>query len=126
MSACIPRGGGDICHSLAREVVLAALRSDADHALDEAEAAARLARHGENVLPKSPHRGFLRCLLAQLNNPLIYVLFLAALVTLSLGHVTDTGVIVGVIVINVLLGVGQEGKAERALESLRQFLTLHA
>ncbi len=121
-----PAGEGHICHSLAGEVVLAALRSDVDHGLDEAEAAARLARHGENVLPEPPRRGLLRRLLAQLNNPLIYVLFLAALVTLSLGHVTDTGVIVGVIVINALLGVVQEGKAERALEALRQVLTPHA
>ncbi|MEW6729053.1 MAG: HAD-IC family P-type ATPase [Pseudomonadota bacterium] len=119
-------GEGNICHNLAWEVVLATLQSDADHGLDEAEAAARLARHGENVLPSPPRQGLLRRFLAQLNNPLIYVLWLAALVTLFLGHVTDTGVIVGVILINALLGVVQEGRAERALEALRQVLTPYA
>lgn len=120
------QGEGVIWHSLTGEAVLRALKTDADHGLDAATATARLALHGENVLPAPPRPGLLGRFLAQLNNPLIYVLLLAALVTLSLGHVTDTGVIVGVIVINALLGVAQEGKAERALEALRQVLTPHA
>jgi len=57
---------------------------------------------------------------------LIYVLLAAALVTAALGHWVDTGVIVGVVVINALVGFLQEGKAEQALAAIRRMLSLKA
>ena len=79
----------------ARDVAatLAAIDSDSD-GLDEAEAEARLARHGPNRLPPPPRRGALRRLAEQFNNVLIYVLVAAAVVSALLGHWVDTGVIV--------------------------------
>ncbi len=57
---------------------------------------------------------------------LIYVLLGAAAITALLGHWIDTGVILGVVVINAIIGFIQEGKAEQALEGIRKMLSLHA
>jgi magnesium-transporting ATPase (P-type) len=94
--------------------------------LTEAEAQQRLERLGPNRLPQLPGPGPLRRLLAQFDNVLIYVLLAAAAVTMVLGHWVDTSVILGVVVINAVLGAVQEGKAERALDAIRNMLSLQA
>ena len=97
--------------------------ADLQQGLTSDEAAQLLARYGPNAIPEPPRPGWWRRFMAQLVNPLIYVLFLAAFITAMLGQWTDTAVILGVILINALLGVLQEGKAERALEALGRMLT---
>lgn len=57
---------------------------------------------------------------------LIYILIAAAVVTAMLGHWVDTGVILGVVLINAIIGFIQEGKAEQAIEGIRKMLSLHA
>jgi P-type Ca2+ transporter type 2C len=57
---------------------------------------------------------------------LIYVLLAAASITALLDHWLDTWVILGVVVINALIGFLQEGKAEKALEGIRKMLSLDA
>jgi magnesium-transporting ATPase (P-type) len=94
--------------------------------LAQTEAGRRLAEHGPNRLtPARPHSALMR-FLVQFHNTLIYVLLGASVVTALLGHWVDTGVIVGVVVINALIGFLQEGKAERALEAIRTMLSLKA
>ena len=94
--------------------------------LSTEEAAERLARFGPNRLPPPRRRGPLYRFLLQFHNVLIYVLLASAVVTVALGHWVDSSVILGVVFINALIGFLQEGKAERALESLRTLLSLHA
>jgi magnesium-transporting ATPase (P-type) len=94
--------------------------------LASAEAARRLAEVGRNLLPPPRRRGPLERFLRQFHNLLIYVLLAAGAVTALLGHWVDTGVIVGVVVVNAVIGFLQEGKAERALEAIRGMLSLHA
>jgi len=94
--------------------------------LSAAEAAQRLERHGPNRLTERRGRGPLARFLLQFHNVLIYVLLAAAGVTALLGHWVDTGVIVGVVVINAIVGFIQEGKAERALEAIRRMLSLRS
>lgn len=56
--------------------------------------------------------------LAQFNNILVYVLLGAGFVKLMLGLWLDAGIIFAVVILNGLLGFFQEGKAEKALDSL--------
>ena len=105
---------------------LEALRSSRQQGLTRDEAERRLREHGRNLLPPAKKRGpFMRFLL-QFHNVLIYVLLVAAVVTALLGHWIDSGVILGVVVINAIIGFLQEGKAERALEAIRDMLSPHA
>ena len=108
-------------HALPAADVLARLGSGPD-GLAEAEARGRLARHGPNRLPAARPRGPLRRLLAQFDSLLIHVLLASAAVTLLLGHAVDAAVILGVVVINALVGFVQEGRAEQALDAIRGML----
>ncbi len=112
-------------HSLNSEAVFAALRTRAE-GLDQTEAEARLATHGPNRLRPPKKLGPLRRLLLQFHNVLIYVLLAAAAMTAALAHWVDTGVIIGVIIINALIGFIQEGKAEKALDAIRTMLSQQA
>ena len=109
-------------HALEAEATLVALASQAQGLSVEA-AAERLAQYGPNRLtPPKPRPAWLR-FLVQFHDVLIYVLLAAAVLTSLLGHWVDTGVIVGVVVINALIGFIQEGKAEKALEAIRGLLS---
>jgi magnesium-transporting ATPase (P-type) len=94
--------------------------------LASVEAERRLERYGPNRLSERRGRGPLLRFALQFHNVLIYVLLAAALVTAALLHWVDTGVIVGVVVINALVGFLQEGKAEQALAAIRRMLSLKA
>ena len=94
--------------------------------LSAAAAAQRLAEQGHNRLPERKGQGPVVRFLKQFHNVLIYVLLGAALVTALLQHWVDTGVIVGVVVINAIIGFIQEGKAEKALDAIRGMLSLDA
>jgi magnesium-transporting ATPase (P-type) len=102
------------------------LHETTESGLSPGEAARRLASQGPNRLPEPPRRSALRRLLSQFNNVLIYVLLFAASITALLGEWADTGVILGVVVINSLIGFLQEGKAERALEAISGMLSPRA
>ncbi|HET9701672.1 MAG TPA: cation-transporting P-type ATPase, partial [Burkholderiales bacterium] len=122
------RGGRDapsIWHHLTAQAALEALASTRQGLTDE-EAKSRLERHGPNLLPTQKRRGPLLRFLLQFHNVLIYVLLASAVVTAWLGEWVDAGVILGVVLINAVIGFLQEGKAERALDAIRNMLSLNA
>ncbi len=109
-------------HTLEALSVLEGLHSGTE-GLEEEEANRRLAEHGPNRIPPPKRRPPLMRLLAQFHNVLIYVLLGAGLVTALLEHLVDAGVIIGVVVINGLIGFIQEGKAEKAIDAVRNMLS---
>jgi magnesium-transporting ATPase (P-type) len=112
-------------HALDSGRALEALGSS-PQGLPPEEAAARLAKFGRNELPPPPKRSPLFRFLLQFHNVLIYVLIAAGVATALLGHVVDSGVILGVVVVNAIIGFVQEGKAERALEAVQAMLASQA
>ena len=90
--------------------------------LTKAAARERLARFGPNRLAPPRRRGALMKFLAQFHDVLIYVLLGAAVITALLGHWLDAQVILAVVLINAIIGFLQEGKAEKALEAIRDML----
>ena len=118
--------GATAWHSLTVDEVLKRLTTSTGKGLDTSEASIRLQKYGPNRLPEGKKRGpFLR-FLAQLNNILVYVLLGAGFVKLMLGLWLDAGIIFGVVLLNALLGFIQEGKAEKALDSIRNMLSAEA
>ena len=112
-------------HHLSVQETLDAVSSNA-HGLSHAEAARRLAQYGPNRLAPHKRRGPLLRFLLQFHNVLIYVLLASAVVTALLAHWVDTSVIVGVVVINAIIGFIQEGKAEKAMDAIRRMLSPEA
>ncbi|MBI5429425.1 MAG: cation-transporting P-type ATPase [Nitrosomonadales bacterium] len=112
-------------HSLPAQEVLHTLAAE-PAGLNMDEAARRLAQYGPNRLPAAPRNGLLLRFARQFHNVLIYVLLGSAFITALLGHWVDCSVIAGVVLINAIVGVIQEGKAERALDAIRNMLSLNA
>ncbi len=112
-------------HVQAPDAVLEELKSSRD-GLDSDGAAGRLEEVGPNRLPQSSGEGPIVRFLKQFNNPLIYILLAASVVTAVRQYWVDTGVILGVVIINTIIGFIQEGKAEKAMESIREMLSLDA
>ena len=105
-------------HELPVHEVVLLLNTDADGGLDAGEAAQRLERFGPNTLPPLARHGPLVRFLLQFNHPLIYVLLASAAATALLGETVDAGVIMGVVLLNALIGFVQESRAEHALDAL--------
>jgi len=113
-------------YALPPEEVNTAWHSPAQTGLDTREAQRRLRHYGPNRLPAAARRPpWLRFLL-QFHNPLIYVLLVAAVVTLALGGLVDAVVIFCVVLINAVIGHVQEGRAEKAIDAVGRMLAEHA
>ncbi|MGD8220926.1 cation-transporting P-type ATPase [Pseudomonas thivervalensis] len=113
-------------HALSAEQVLERLDVNEQAGLDVAQVQARLARSGFNRLPESSRRPAWRRFLLQFHNILIYVLLGSAVITAILQHVWDTAVILAVVVVNAVIGYIQEGKAEKAMDAIREMLAPRA
>jgi magnesium-transporting ATPase (P-type) len=108
-------------HALAAEDVLQRLDSAAG-GLTSADAAARLASHGPNVLPRASGDGPLTLLLRQVDSPLIWVLLASAITAILLGKVLDGLVVLAVVVVNTIIGFIQEYRAGQAIGALLQMV----
>src|SRR5262247_1004815 len=113
-------------HALSVDEVVRRLTTDTTRGLDAAEAARRLQQYGPNRLPEGKKRGPFMRFFSQFNNILVYVLLAAGFTKLMLSLWIDAGIIFAVVVLNSLLGFIQEGKAEKALDSIRNMLSAEA
>ena len=106
-----------------QESVLKELNVNSKTGLSTEEAKKRLEKYGLNKLKGKPKKSLLQLFLAQLKDVLIYVLIGAAVINI-IAHGTegipDALIILAVVLINALVGVIQESKAEKALEALQQ------
>ena len=112
-------------HAESANSVLTSLETT-PNGLSADDAANRLAEYGPNQLPEAKPHSLLRRFFYQFHNILIYVLIAASAVTAMLGHWVDAGVILGVVLVNAVIGFVQEGKAENALRAIRQMLSPNA
>ena len=108
-------------HALPASRAMACLQTS-ESGLTSAEAEARLARDGANALAPQRSQSLPKLFLRQFNSPLIYMLVVAAAVSIGLGHVTDAGFITLVLLVNALIGTVQESKAAASLNALRDMI----
>ncbi len=94
--------------------------------LSRAEAAQRLVEHGPNALPAAARLHPVLRFLRHFHSALIYFLLAGATAASLLGHVIDGAVIVVVVLVNAIVGFVQEGRAEQALDAIRDMIAPHA
>lgn len=87
--------------------------------LTGSEAAERLEKFGPNVLPHAPHPTWRQIALRQFHSPLIYILGIAAMVSVAIGESTDAAFIAAVLGLNALIGGYQEWRAEKSTQALQ-------
>jgi len=117
---------GATWHAMSQAEVVERLATDPEKGLSLAEASARLQKYGPNRLLEGRKRSPFARFFAQFNNILIYVLLAAGFTKLMLSLWVDAGIIFAVVVLNALLGFIQEGKAGRALDSIRNMFSAEA
>jgi cation-transporting ATPase F len=113
-------------HALTAEQVAAELKTDPARGLTAAEAARRRDEYGPNELTRRGGRSPLMTFLLQFHQPLIYILIAAAAATVYLEEYVDAGVILGVVLVNAVIGFIQEYRAAKAIESLARSMTTTA
>ena len=96
------------------------LKTDVLKGLETREAAVRLSCDGRNEMRGPRKKTVIESFLEQLNDPLIYVLIVAAVVSVLLKEISDAVIIGVVVALNAVVGMFQEGKAKKALESLKK------
>lgn len=112
-------------HACDTDTTFAKLASTPD-GLCSQEIEQRLQKFGPNQLKPQEKQSPLMRFLMQFHNVLIYVLLGAGIITSLLGHWVDSGVIFAVVIINAIIGHIQEGKAEKALDAIRNMLSHQA
>ncbi len=115
-----------LAHAVSPGAVTDSLGVDPSRGLSQHEVLRRRAEYGENRLTEpAPMPGWRR-LLRPFASPLVQLLLLAAAVAFALGEARDAVVVLVVVVLNAVLGAVQEGRADRALRSLRRLSTPRA
>lgn len=112
-----------VWHSVSVAESLARLRVSPD-GLSAAEAGERLAKHGRNMLPKEARKPIWQVFIHQFQSPLIYILFVAAVLAFVLGKHEDSWVILIVVLINSMIGTLQEDRAERSMAELKKITSI--
>ena len=107
-------------HIASPDEICEQLHTDPNQGLSEQEAAQRLAHYGPNQLREQPRPTFWQRLLAQFQSFVIYILILAAILSAVLGDWVEAAAITAIVMLNAVLGIVQEGKAEEALKALQK------
>ena len=102
------------------EDVFVEIKTSASSGLTSEEVLKRQKHYGFNELKEKPRPSFMQLLLAQLNNFIVILLIVAALISALLGDWIEAAVIMLIVVLNAILGVVQESKAEEALAALKK------
>ncbi len=107
-------------HTLPAADLLAGLNSRWPDGLTSDEAAARLSKHGPNALVDRGQKSVWRMLREQVSNTLVVMLIIAAAVSAAIGDGTDAAAILAIVVLNTVLGLFHERRAERAMAMLKR------
>ena len=122
----IPAGGtnkADLSitwHAMSAEDVVSQLGTQVQAGLTSEEAARRLAEYGPNQLAEKPRPTFFQLVLSQLKSFIVILLIVAAVISAILGEWVEAGAILAIVVLNAILGVVQESRAEEALAALKK------
>ena len=107
-------------YKLGKDEIISQLETNQEKGLSKDEITSRLQKYGHNELKEEAGKSFLTKLKEQFSDFLILILIGAAIISFIVGERTDAVVILAIVLINAFLGIYQEGKAEKALDALKQ------
>ena len=107
-------------HSMSSDEVVTSLGTNLDKGLSIDLAEKRLTEYGPNELAEKPRASFLALIFDQLKSFVIILLVVASIISAVLGEFVDAGVILTIVILNAVLGVVQESRAEEALAALKK------
>jgi len=107
-------------HAMTNTDVLQQLETPEETGLSDAEIKARKEQYGPNELTEAPPTSFWELLWAQINSFVIYMLLGAAIISALLGDYTEAIAIMAIVVLNAVMGIIQESRAEAALTALKK------
>ncbi len=113
-------------HSLSVAETVKSIETDPEKGLSSQEVDKRHAQFGANSITQKKGTSALVLFLLQFNQPLVYILLVAGLVTGILQEWVDSAVIFGVVLANAIIGFVQEAKAVKAIESLSKSMKSEA
>jgi Ca2+-transporting ATPase len=113
-------------HTLGIEETLSKLNTTPEGGLSNQEAASRLKTYGPNQLDEAPPTTLLQMLWIQLNDFVIYLLLIAAIISAFLGDWVEAAAIMAIVVLNAIMGIVQERRAEEALAALKELASPEA
>lgn len=94
--------------------------------LNNREVNEKLSRYGKNEISKKKKTPVIFKFLKQFHSPLIYILFVAMIISFVFDHLIDAYVILAVVLVNAVIGFVQERKAERAIDALKKMVVSYA
>lgn len=100
--------------------------SNLDVGLSHEEVNSRLDKYGLNEIREQKSEGLFKKILRQFNDFLVLILIVASIVSIMVREIKDSIVIITIVLINAILGIVQEGRAEKALESLKKMTSPNA
>ncbi|KIW00778.1 potassium/sodium efflux P-type ATPase, fungal-type [Verruconis gallopava] len=106
-------------HALSADQVISELHTTTDDGLTTVEAKKRHAEYGNNQIGDAGGVNATKILIRQIANAMILVLILAMAVSYGIGSYIEGGVVTAVIILNIVIGFGQECQAEKTMDSLR-------
>ena len=107
-------------HALSQDEVIDKLQTPLPSGLSTEEVTRRQAEHGLNQLAEAPRPGFFAKLFDQLKGFVVILLIVASIISAVLGDYIEASAIMAIVVLNAILGVVQESRAEQALAALKK------
>src|SRR5574341_1094538 len=107
-------------HSESVPAVLEKLATQREHGLSSEEAKKRLAEHGYNELREKPPTPFWKLVLEQLRSFVVILLIAASIISFLLGDEVEAAAIIAIVILNAVIGVIQESRAEASLAALKR------
>ncbi|PKL60113.1 MAG: ATPase [Methanomicrobiales archaeon HGW-Methanomicrobiales-4] len=107
-------------HAVSSDEILQKLDTQLEKGLTNQEAEKRLQEYGPNQLEEGKRTTFLQMVLRQLNNFVVILLIVASIISAFLGEWVDASAIIAIVILNTIMGVVQENRAEQALATLKK------
>lgn len=107
-------------HAISGDETLQKLATELEKGLSNEEAEKRLLEYGPNQLEEGKRTTFLQMVFRQLNNFVVILLIVASIISAFLGEYIDASAIIAIVILNTIMGVVQENRAEQALATLKK------